>query len=61
MASDNNDLQGEVDWSKEYKKRGKFVIGSHLNMKKALEILPGEKNNALALYEIGNCYQYGRG
>lgn len=61
VLPDNNDLQGEVAWSKEYKKARRLIYRKPPEYKKALEILRGEKNNALALYEIGNCYQYGRG
>lgn len=61
VLPDNNDLQGEVAWSKEYKKARSLIYRKPPEYEKALEILRGEKNNALALYEIGNCYQYGRG
>lgn len=61
VLPDNNDLQGEVAWSKEYKKARSLIYRKPPEYEKALVILRGEKNNALALYEIGNCYQYGRG
>ncbi|WP_346663745.1 MobP2 family relaxase [uncultured Merdimonas sp.] len=48
-------------WSRGYKKAKKLILSKEPDYKRALELLERERENPVALYELGNCYQYGRG